>query len=115
MPFWNPVVYERDGQKLSLFEISESGLVWGKNTEELLSRGIRGIRSTSSELVENVSSFIDYFELGFISSPQDIQRSITANEILVNALGEKGKEVFGEVKALFNPAFLERNADWYLR
>ena len=112
---WNPVVYERDGQKLSLFEISESGLVWGKNTEGLLSRGISGIRSTSSELVENVSSFIDYFELGFISSPQDIQRSITANEILVNALGEKGKEVFGEVKALFNPAFLERNADWYLR
>jgi len=112
---WNPVLYERDGQKLSLIDIVGSDLVWKKTTDELLGQGIKGIRSTSSELVENVNSFVDYFESGFRLNQQDAQRSIAANSVLENSLGQRGTEVYGEVKALFNPAFLKRNADWFLR
>lgn len=112
---WNPVLYERDGEKLSLTDIVGSDLVWKKTTDELLGQGIKGIRSTSSELVENVNSFVDYFESGFRLNQQDAQRSTVANSILANSLGQRGMEVYGEVKALFNPAFLKRNADWFLR
>ena len=112
---WNPIVYERNGQKLSLGEIAKSDLLWAKTTDELLNQGINGIRSTSVEMVQNVASFIDYFESKFLPSPEDVQRSFAANQILENALGDRGREVFGEVKALFNPAFLKRNADWYLQ
>ena len=112
---WNPVVYERNGQKLSLCEIAKSDLLWAKASDELLNQGISGIRSTSVEMVQNVASFIDYFESKFLLSPEDVQRSFAANQILENALGDRGREVFGEVKALFNPAFLKRNADWYLQ
>ena len=112
---WNPVIYERSGQKLSLYEIAASDLLWANTTDEVLNKGVRGIRSSSTEMVQNVASFVDYFESEFQLSPEDAQRSFVANQILENALGDKGKEVFGEVEALFNPAFLKRNADWYLQ
>jgi putative glycosyltransferase (TIGR04372 family) len=112
---WNPVIYERSGQKLSLYEIAASDLLWANTTDEVLNKGVRGIRSSSTEMVQNVASFVDYFESEFQLSPEDAQRSFAANQILENALGDKGKEVFGEVEALFNPAFLKRNADWYLQ
>ena len=112
---WNPVIYERSGQKLSLHEITASDLLWANTTDEVLNEGVRGIRSSSTEMVQNVASFVDYFESKFQLSPEDAQRSFVANQILENALGDKGKEVFGEVEALFNPAFLKRNADWYLQ
>jgi len=112
---WNPVIYERSGQKLSLYEITASDLLWANTTDEVLNEGVRGIRSSSTEMVQNVASFVDYFESKFQLSTEDAQRSFVANQILENALGDKGKEVFGEVKALFNPAFLKRNAEWYLQ
>ena len=112
---WNPVIYERSGQKLSLCEIAASDLLWANNTDAVLNEGVRGVRSSSTEMVQNVASFVDYFESKFQLSPEDAQRSFVANQILENALGDKGKEVFGEVEALFNPAFLKRNADWYLQ
>lgn len=112
---WNPVIYERSDHKLSLSEIATSGLLWATSTAEVLNEGVKGIRSTSTEMVQNVGSFVDYFESKFQLSPEDAQRSFTANQILEIALGDRGREVFGEVKALFNPAFLKRNADWYLR
>jgi putative glycosyltransferase (TIGR04372 family) len=112
---WNPVIYEQHGRKLSLEEISNSDLLWVKTTDELLGQGIRGIRSTSTELVENIISYINLFESGFAINSEDAHRSFVANRILESALGDKGREVFGEVKASFNPAFLQRNADWFLQ
>ena len=112
---WNPVTYIRRGQKLSLTDISNSGVLWARTSEELQSIEIQVLRSSSSEIVEYVASYTDYFEAGLLQSPEDVQRSIEANQILENALGAKGRELFGGIEAIFNPEFLRRNSDWFLR
>jgi putative glycosyltransferase (TIGR04372 family) len=112
---WYPVIYEQNGRKLSLSEIAKSDLLWVKTTDELLNLGVKGIRSTSAELVQNVGSFIDYVESEFELSHEDTKRSVAASLILESSLGDRGREAFGEVKAVFNPGFLKRNAHWFLQ
>ena len=115
LAFWNPTIYVKNGVRLSLKEIVNSELMWIKTTDDLLSLGITGIRSNPAQITENVLSFTDSFELNFESSKVDNEVSELANSMVVSGMGDIGKEIFGDVKARFNPAFLSRNADWFLR
>ena len=65
--------------------------------------------------MENVLSFLDLYENDFKSSEVDNEVSELANAIVAAGMGDIGRGIFGDVKARFNPAFLRRNADWFLR
>jgi predicted acetyltransferase len=105
----------KNSVQLTLKEIVNSELMWIKTTDDLLNLGITGLRSTSLQITENVLSFADLFEADFESSEVDREVSELANAIVASGMGDVGKEIFGDVKAKFNPAFLRRNADWFLR
>ena len=115
LAYWNPTIYVKNGVQLSLEEIVNSELMWIKTTDDLLSLGITGIRSNPAQITENVLSFTDLFENDFECSEVDNEVSDLANSKVVSGMGDIGREIFGDVRARFNPAFLRRNADWFLR
>ena len=115
LAYWNPTIYVKNSVQLTLKEIVNSELMWIKTTDDLLNLGITGIRSTPLQITENVLSFLDLYENDFKSSEVDNEVSELANAIVAAGMGDIGRGIFGDVKARFNPAFLRRNADWFLR
>jgi putative glycosyltransferase (TIGR04372 family) len=115
LAFWNPTVYSQRGRKLSLREIIDADLLWEKSTEELLAKQIEGVRSTPIEIQQNVMGFVEMYESGFVLTKQQEIVLDEANLIISSGMGLEGETVFGQIQARFNPPFLTRNAEWFLR
>lgn len=111
---WNPTTLFENGRRLSLREIVRHELFWLEDPDAFLGSGVVIKRSSPEDLSRMALGFaavvpkIDH-KSNVVS---DLDREV--HEILRVGMGERGRQFFGEPRALMNPVFLEENADWFL-
>ena len=111
---WNPVQILQHGERMSLRQIASSEVAWIDDLADFERLDVGIVRSTSETIERYVAGYTDLYEKKFILSTLERELSTTANLILADGLGERGRLRFGEITASFNPVFLTENADWYL-
>ena len=110
---WNPCMLQKDGHVFSLAEIATSDLAWIKNTQDFIDRGISPRRSSPSEIVAMVDAFVATTVAAAPAAPTTEQRIASANEVIASGLGDRGRMIFGEVRARLNPRFVEANPEFF--
>lgn len=114
LAYWNPSELQLDGKRLTLREIVSGDVVWMKDPDDFMSRGIRSNRSTPQQIERLVNGFVNLCEEGFTMSPHDHELSIRAQQIIEVGMGQRGMRTFGQITAQLNPVFLNEQGDWFL-
>ena len=111
---WNPVgfINSETGKPLSLDQLLNSQFKWLKNPEEFLSSGFSFERSSSSEIAEMVSSYVEERQSGASLDVKSIRDEV--NRRMTAAFGERGQLTWGDVTANLNGWWLMKNKDWFL-
>jgi putative glycosyltransferase (TIGR04372 family) len=111
---WNPVHIQKHGESLSLKQIVSSEVVWIDDLADFDRLDIGIVRSTPQTVERFVAGYASYYENDLKLTASELELSKLANRILSEGLGDRGRQRFGEVRAVFNPVFLAENANWYL-
>jgi putative glycosyltransferase (TIGR04372 family) len=112
---WNPVDFidPRTTQPLSLRELLNSPFNWMKSPDEFLRSGYVFKRSSSSDVAEMVSSYVEELRNGASGELLALRRDV--NRQMTEAFGERGQSRWGNVAANLNGWWLTNNSDWFLR
>ena len=111
---WNPVDFIDPGttQPLSLRELLNSPFSWMKSPDEFLRSGYVFKRSSSSDVAEMVSSYVEELRNGASGELLALRRDV--NRQMTEAFGERGQSRWGNVVASLNGWWLMKNRDWFL-
>ena len=111
---WNPVDFIDPGttQPLSLRELLNSPFSWMKSPDEFLRSGYVFKRSSSSDVAELVSSYVEELRNGASGELLALRRDV--NRQMTEAFGERGQSRWGNVVASLNGWWLMKNRDWFL-
>ena len=112
--YWNPTTLMKNGSRMSLQQVMDSGVVLLKDPEEFRNQGVTSVRSTPEEICQLAVEFAQMYETGFRQSVDDEKIAHQANEIIERGMGEFGQNKFGNITAHLNPAFLRQQGDWFL-
>lgn len=110
---WNPCMLQKDGHVFSLAEISNGELAWIKNTQHFIDLGISPRRSSPSEIVAMVDAFVATTIAATPAAAATEQRIASANAVIASGLGDRGRAIFGEIRARLNPYFVEANPEFF--
>lgn len=111
---WNPCMLQKGGHVFSLAEIATSDLAWIKNTQDFIDRGISPRRSSPSEIVAMVDAFVATTVASAPAALVTEQRIASANAVIASGLGDRGRMIFGEIRARLNPRFVEANPEFFV-
>jgi putative glycosyltransferase (TIGR04372 family) len=111
---WNPCMLQKDGYVFSLAEIATSDLAWIKNTQDFIDRGISPRRSSPSEIVAMIDAFVATTVASRPADSSTEERIVAANAVIASGLGDRGRTIFGEVRARLNPHFVEANPEFFV-
>lgn len=111
---WNPVSIFESGKRLSLREIVQHDIFWLEDPDAFHPSGIVIQRSSPEALARMALGYAA--EVARIDHTADVVSDLDreVHEILRVGMGERGRSIFGEPRALVNPVFLQENADWFL-
>jgi putative glycosyltransferase (TIGR04372 family) len=112
--YWNPTTLIKNGSRMTLQQVMNSGVALLKDPEEFKNQGVTSVRSTPEEIRELVVEFAQLYETGFGQSVDGEKIAHQANEIIERGMGEFGQNKFGNITAHLNPAFLRQHGDWFL-
>ena len=112
--FWNPTVLMKNGNRMSLQQIMDSGIALFKDPDDFERNGIESVRSTPEMIRDLVIGYQEMFESGFSLSVDEKNIVNRANEIIEKGMGEFAKNKFGKITAQLNPVFLRQQGDWFL-
>jgi len=111
---WNPCMLQRDGHVFSLAEIANGELAWIKNTQDFVDLGISPRRSSPAEIVAMVDAFVATSISSAPAAAATEQRIAAANAVIASGLGDRGRAIFGEIRARLNPYFVEANPEFFV-
>ena len=111
---WNPTVLIKNGNRMSLQQVMDSGIALFKDPDDFERYGIKSVRSTPEMIRDLVIGYQEMFERGFSLSVDEKNIVIRANEIIEKGMGEFAQNKFGKVTAQLNPVFLRQQGDWFL-
>ena len=112
--FWNPTVLMKNGNRMSLQQIMDSGIALFRDPDDFERNGIESVRSTPEMIRDLVIGYQEMFECGFSLSVDEKNTVNRANEIIEKGMGEFAKNKFGKITAQLNPVFLRQQGDWFL-
>ena len=112
--YWNPTTLMKNGSRMTLQQVMDSGVALLKDPDDFEKRGIISVRSTPEVIRQLTVEFAQLYETGFVQSVDDEKTANQANEIIGRGMGEFGQNKFGNVTAHLNPAFLRQQGDWFL-
>ena len=112
---WNPCTLIDGNRKIPLDEILLSGKAWAKTAGVLHGQNIGGVRLSAKEIELSVSEFVGMYENSFALCASDEEICINVNKRISMGLGELGARSFGQIRARMSPAYIRRNADWFLQ
>ena len=112
--YWNPTTLMKNGSRMTLRQVMDSGVALLKDPDDFEKRGIISVRSTPEVICQLAVEFAELYEAGFNQSANDEKIANQANEIIERGMGEFGRNKFGNITAHLNPVFLHQQGDWFL-
>ena len=112
---WNPRKFlaGSSAKPLTLDELLHSEFSWMKAPDDFLESGFIFERSTSGEVTNLVSSFVDEWREIVVNDLVNARAEV--NNRMTAAFGAKGQQRWGDVRAKLNGWWLLNNAEWFLR
>lgn len=112
---WNPrkFLVGPSVKPLTLDELLQSQFAWLKSPDDFLKSGYIFERSSSSEVVNLVKSFVDEWRGATFDDLISVRAEV--NHRMTVAFGVKGQQKWGDVTAKINGWWLTNNSDWFLR
>lgn len=111
---WNPTVLIKNGNRMSLQQVMDSGIALFKDPNDFERNGIESVPSTPEIIRDLVIGYQKMFERGFSLSVDEKNAVNRANEIIEKGMGEFAQNKFGKITAQLNPVFLRQQGDWFL-
>ena len=61
-----------------------------------------------------IAGFVESFEKQFVQSESDEVVQHSVQRLIEESTGIEGRQQFGRIAAVLNPAFVRQSGDWYL-
>ena len=114
LAWWNPAELWQVGSRLSLKNVLTGPVGNIKDPNDFIKYGVTQVRSDSLAITKLVACFTESYERHFIQSESDevVQHSVQRS--IEELTGIEGRQQFGRITAVLNPAFVRQSGDWYL-
>ena len=114
LAWWNPAELWLTGSRLSLRDVLTGPVGNIKDPNDFTKYGVTQVRSDSSAITKLVAGFAESFEKQFVQSESEevVQHSVQRS--IEELTGIEGRQQFGRITAVLNPAFVRQSGDWYL-
>ena len=114
LAWWNPAELWQGEKRLTLNNLLSSEIFWIKDPNDFINLGVRQVRSDESKINQLVEGFIDSFEDELMQSSSENAVTQSVQQLIEDRTGSRGREQFGRIAAVVNPAFARQSGDWYL-
>ena len=114
LAWWNPAELWQGDSRLTLRDILRGPVFWIKDPDDFIREGIRQVRSDSERINHLVMSFVESFENNIHWNKSEDITTKTVQKLIEDQVGTVGREQFGCIAAVLNPAFVRQSGDWYL-
>jgi putative glycosyltransferase (TIGR04372 family) len=114
LAWWNPTELWQTGSRLSLRDVLTGPVGNIKDPNDFIKYGVTQVRSDSSAITKLVACFAESFEKQFVQSESDEVVEHSVQRSVEELMGFDGRQQFGRITAVLNPAFVRQSGDWYL-
>jgi len=114
LAWWNPAELWQTGSRLSLRDVLTGPVGNIKDPNDFIKYGVTQVRSESSAITKLVACFTEAFEKQFVQSESDEVVEHSVQRSIEELTGIDGRQQFGRITAVLNPAFVRQSGDWYL-
>ena len=114
LAWWNPAELWQTGSRLSLRDVLTGSVGNIKDPNDFIKYGVTQVRSDSSAITKLVACFAESFEKQFVQSESDEVVEHSVQRSIEELMGIEGRQQFGRITAVLNPAFVRQSGDWYL-
>ena len=114
LAWWNPAELWLRGSRLSLRDVLTGPVGNIKDPNDFTKYGVTQIRSDSAMITKLVAGFAESFEKQFVQSELDEVVEHSVQRSIEELMGIDGRQQFGRITAVLNPAFVRQSGDWYL-
>ena len=114
LAWWNPAELWQVGSRLTLRDVLTGPIGNIKDPNDFIKYGVTQIRSDSSMITKLVACFTESYEKRFVQSESDEVVKNAVQESIEELTGIDGRQQFGRITAVLNPAFVRQSGDWYL-
>jgi len=114
LAWWNPVELWQTGSRLSLRDVLTGPVGNIKDPNDFIKYGVTQVRSDSAMITKLVAGFAESFEKQFVQSESDEVVEHSVQRSIEELMGFDGRQQFGRITAVLNPAFVRQSGDWYL-
>jgi len=114
LAWWNPAELWQGGKRLSLSNILNGEIFWIKDPNDFIKHGVLQVRSDAEKIDQLVAGFTDSFEKNLVQSSAENVVTQSVQQMIEDQTGARGREQFGCIAAVLNPAFTRQSGGWYL-
>ena len=114
LAWWNPAELWQSSSRLSLKDVLTGPVGNIKDPNDFIKYGVTQVRSDNSAITKLVACFTESYERHFVLSESDevVQHSVQRS--IEELTGIDGRQQFGRITAVLNPAFVRQSGGWYL-
>ena len=114
LAWWNPAELWQVGSRLALRDVLTGPIGNIKDPNDFIKYGVTQVRSDSSMITKLVACFAELYEKRFVQSESDEVVKTAVQESIEELTEIDGRQQFGRITAVLNPAFVRQSGDWYL-
>jgi len=114
LAWWNPAELWQGEKRLTLNNLLSSEIFWIKDPNDFIKHGVSQVRSDAEKINQLVEGFIDSFEDDLMQSNSENTVTQSVQQLIEDRTGFRGREQFGRIAAVVNPAFARQSGDWYV-
>jgi len=114
LAWWNPTELWQTGSRLSLRDVLTGPVGNIKDPNDFIKYGVTQVRSDSAMITKLVAGFTESYERHFVQSESDEVVEHSVQRSIEELMGIDGRQQFGRITAVLNPAFVRQSGDWYL-
>ena len=114
LAWWNPAELWQGGKRLTLSNILNGEIFWIKDPNDFIKHGVLQVRSDAEKIDQLVAGFTDSFENNLEQSSFENVVTQSVQQLIEDQTGTRGREQFGCITSVLNPAFARQSGDWYL-
>ena len=114
LAWWNPAELWQSSSRLSLKDVLTGPVGNIKDPNDFIKYGVTQVRSDSLAITKLVACFTESYERHFVLSESDEVVEHSVQRLIEESTGIEGRQQFGRITAVLNPAFVRQSGDWYL-
>ena len=114
LAWWNPAELWQGEKRMTLNNLLSSEIFWIKDPNDFIKYGVSQVRSDAAKIEQMVGGFIDSFEKDLTQSSSENAVTQSVQQLIEDRTGTMGREQFGRITAVVNPAFARQSDDWYM-